>query len=161
MALVSAPLQGALLGLFKTGTPVAMVAAQKMAEAYTNYCRTGLFGTSVPTILPSATALLQTTLLSAMSTPAAGTPSKFAKAWADGVQAFWLAPPVAVLGVQSGVVTAIPGAAALSGILTALFANPMNTAVSVAAQLASALDTATKTTVATLAPPPATLVTIA
>lgn len=161
MALVSAPLRTALVGLFKNGTPVAMDAALKMADAYTNYCRTGMFGTSIPTILPGATSLLQTTLLGAMATPAAGTPAKFAKAWADGVLAFWLTPPVAVLGVQSGVVTAIPGAAALTGILTPLFANPTNTAEAVAAQLASALDTATKTTIATLAPPPATLVTIA
>jgi hypothetical protein len=153
-------MQQVFLSLFQTGTPVAMDAATKMANAYTNYCRTGLFGTSVPTILPGATALLQATLLNAMATPVSGTPAKFAQAWANGVQAFWLAPPVAVLGVQSGVVTAIPGATALTGILTTLFANPANPAAVVAAQLASALDTATKTAIATVAPPPATMVPI-
>jgi hypothetical protein len=143
--------QGPALG------PVA--AAQQMAKLYAAYAQLGVFGASLPVLTGLEQVLLAQTLATTFASPGPN-PAAFGQAWATGLLTFWLLPPVVVAGAQAGAVTAIPGTLALPASLGALVASPFNTAPSAASTLALALHTATLTCLATVAPPPGTVVSI-
>lgn len=133
--------------------------AKKMAEIYARYASQGAFGASLPQFTGAEKAVLASTLAVVFAS-AAPNPAAFGTAWSTGLTTFWLAPPIIVAGAQAGVVTAIPGAAAVVAALSALVAVPSNTAAAAAAQLSSALHAATMTCIATVAPPPGTVLPI-
>lgn len=137
------------------GTPTsAGDAGSKLAKAYFNYAGGAVFGPNLPT-LTGRDAALGTTLGGSLAVP--GLPATHAAAWGAGLAVFWAAVPVAG-GGQAGVTAPPTGAAALVAALTTLYGNTANTAASAAQGLADALDTCTKTVIATVAPPPGTTI---
>ena len=159
MPLLYPALYQPLVGLFKTGTPVSALAAQQWAQAYVIYTSTALFGPNVPIFTGAEQAAFQAALLPVFVP--VGTAASVAAAIQSAVLAFWSSPPIAVAGpAQAGVVTAVPGAASLGAALTGILSNPLNTAETAAAQIATAIDIATRTAIATVAPPPGTVVPI-
>lgn len=150
----------ALTAVFQSFPPTAALCAAGMASAYSSYAAAGMFGAGVPLITGSNTSAMTALLLAAIASPLTGNPAAFGAAWSAGLTAFWMTPPIVVTGAQSGVVTGIPGAAAVAVPLGAAAANLTNTAPVFAAILAAALHAATLTTLATVAPPPGTIITI-
>jgi len=145
-------------GLFSGPALGAFPAAQKMADIYASYAALGLFGVNKPIFTGAEKTMLANTLAAVFSLPAPN-PAAWGTAWSSGLTAFWLAPPIIVTGpAQAGLVTAIPGALSLIGVLAAQTAAPSNPPPVVAAYLANALHVATLTTLATVAPPPSTIV---
>jgi len=143
----------AFLPLFQNGTPASADAAKRMATAYTAYCQTAVFGGTLPIFTGLEEQLLETTLLVALTAPI-GLPGLFSNAWQIGIKAFWLTPPILTASLAaSGQVGAMPGADSVAGQLTALFANPLNTAELAATELALTLDSATRTLTAVVTPP--------
>jgi hypothetical protein len=159
MALNPASLIQGLTVLFSGPAQSPQAAATQMANLYAAYAALGVFGASTPVFTGSEKQLLASTLAQTFSTPGPN-PAAFGTVWSKGLTAFWLTPPIVVAGVQSGVVTAIPGAATLPASLGALVAIPSNSPATAASKLANALHTATQTVVATVAPPPGTVVPI-
>lgn len=159
MALQPTILSSQFATIFQAYLPSAALAAKQLALTYTAYAQTGQFGASVPTLLPINTAALEQALLGAMVLPAAGSPVLMASAWATGLTGFWL-PGTPVLGPQVGVVNGCAGAALVISPLTAVFSNVFSTAQLTASLMASAIHAATLTTTATVAPPPATVLTL-
>ncbi len=158
MALVPATMVSGFTALFQGGALGAVAGANQMASIYASYAMTGMFGTSLPVFTGAEKGVLASTLAAVFALPAPN-PGAFASAWISGLTTFWLSPPIVVTGAQTGVVTAIVPAS-LTAALGALVATPMNTAAVAAARLAAALHTATLTCMATVAPPPATVVPI-
>ena len=130
-------------------------AANALATAYDSYASGATFGAGAP-VLTGRKSVMASTLAAGMAVP--GAVATFAGAWATAVGSYWTG--VTVAGGQVGTCPTCPGAAGLTAGLTALFSNLANTAASAAAGLASALDTATRTCVATVSPPPGTVVPI-
>lgn len=128
-------------------------AGARMAKAYADYAADAMFGANTPTLTGRESALAST-LGTSLAVP--GLPATHAAAWGLGLAAFWAAVPVAG-PVQAGVTAPPTGAAALVASLTTLFANLANTTDTAAGGLATALDTCTKTVLATVAPPAATV----
>jgi hypothetical protein len=160
MALDSGGLIAALAAVFQAFPPTSATCASGMAAAYTAYASAGMFGSSTIVVTGANTSALEGLLLAAIAVPLTGNPASFGAAWAAGLTAFWTAPPIAVTGGQTGVVTAIPGAPAVAGAITAAAAVLGNTAPGFAAVLGGVLHTATLTTTATVAPPPGTVLPI-
>jgi len=152
VALNTPGLTQAFVGIFSTPSPVAAEVASKLANAYTAYAQTGLFGVSAPVITPANTSALYGPLFAAIATPLAGTPLNFGLAWAAGVAAFWSPVPVAG-GSGAGVAIPPPGAAALGSSIPAIVAVPLPSSVAAATAIAAAVDVATRTTTALLTIP--------
>lgn len=153
---LGASLAADLEAVFASMPGSAADAADALAQAYDNYAAGATFGGGAP-VLTGRKAAMAGTLAGGMVVP--GAAATFAAAWASAVGAYWTG--VAVAGAQTGTCPTCPGAASLTGTLTPVFANLANTAGSCAAALAGALDTATRTCVATVTPPPGTVVPIA
>jgi hypothetical protein len=145
----------AFVAIFAAPQPTPAVAAQKMAQAYFSYASAGTFGPNLP-VLAGRDSALQSTLLGAIAAPAAGSPATFGAAWNTGLLAFWAAVPVT--GAQVGVTA--PPTAPCTPAVTAAVSNPVLPAAAVAAALATALHTCTLTVLATVAPPPSTVIPI-
>lgn len=136
------------------GTPTSPTdAGQKLAAAYFNYAGGALFGSCAPTLTGRDTALAST-LGTSLAVP--GLAATHAAAWGAGVTTFWTGVAVAG-GGQAGVTAPPTGAAALVATLTTVFSTTGNTASAAAQALADALDLCTKTVLATVAPPPGTV----
>jgi hypothetical protein len=136
------------------GTPTSTTdAGQKLAKAYFDYAGAAMFGSCVPTVTGRDSALA-TTLGGSLTLP--GAAATHAAAWGAGLATFWASVPVAGAG-QAGVTAPPAGAAALVTALTTLFSTTGNTASAAAQGLSDALDTCTKTVLATVAPPPGTV----
>jgi hypothetical protein len=134
--------------------------AAKMAQIYFQYASQGIFLANKPAFTGSEQGVLASTLAAVFALPAPN-PAAFGTAWAAGVMAFWLSPPIVVAGpVQAGLVTTAV-TASIPAALAALVASPSNPAPAAAAQLAAALHAATMTVIATVAPPPSTMIPIA
>ncbi len=153
MALDASSLATALQAVFDASPATPADAADAFASAYNTYAGAGRFGTNVPA-LTGRKAALAATLATSLALP--GLPGTFAAAWASGVNAFWTAVAVASPLPQAGTTAGCPGASTLTGSLSTLFANLTNTSATCAAGMATALDTATKSVIATVAPPPST-----
>lgn len=145
MALIPSVLIGQLAGAFAAPVRDASTAARRHAIAYECYARSAMAGAFPWAATGAERERLVQSLLGAMIP--AGSGPQMAGAWAQGLLAFWLAPPV-VFG--AGVVTAFPGQPALAAALTAAFSNPNNTAATAAVSVSQALDAATRTILVTL-----------
>jgi hypothetical protein len=159
MTLDPSALTDALADAFGGEPATAAAAADNLAAAYFDYASGAQFVPCLPTLLPLQQTTMAATLLGAIATPASGTPATFATAWATAVGAFWVGVAVAG-GGQAGTTPGCPGAAALTGTLTTLFANTNNSLATTASGLSSALSTATLTVTATVSPPPGTVLPI-
>lgn len=159
MALNPAQLTLGFTAILQAFLPSGALVAKQMALAYMAYAQGGQFGASVPTLLPTHTLALEGPLVGALLLPQGGNPANLAAAWAAGVLAFWL-PGTPVLGAQVGTVIGCPGSAALSGTLLPAFSNVFSTAPLTASLMAAAIHAATITTTATVAPPPATVLSL-
>ena len=126
MALVSATLESGLAGVFAAKLPAVAQVAQQMASVYTSYASAGMVGTGTVVITPANTLAMRNAFLAVLSLPA-GTPASFANAWSVGLLAFWMSPPVAVVGAQSGIVTVPPAAAVVIAPITAAVLNLAST----------------------------------
>lgn len=153
MPLVSKILEAGLLKVFKAQKGLsASDAAKGWADAYDSYAKMATAG-GIPAVLTGAEALgLEKKLFAVLSAPKTAVPGKIALAWATGVVSFWSAPPVSFGPGKVAV-----AAAALSIItpgLSSVFANTKITAEGCAAQMASTLDSATKTILVLMPVPP-------
>lgn len=154
MPLVVADLIAGLTAVFQTMNPDGATTSQKIALEYDKYARKGVATPGLPVIPPTQMQALAAPLTAAMGSPG-GTPATVAQAYGVGIQAYWLSPPVPFVGgPAAGVVTAIPGAPVVVPQITAALSNLKNTAATVAQQIGTALDSATRTVLVTYATPP-------
>lgn len=154
MPLVVSGLASELAAVFASKPPSGAVAAQKIAAAYDNYCKAGLAGGIPPIFTGTEAKRMEGPLAGALASPN-GTAAAVGAAFATGVNAYWLTPPVPFAAPPiAGVVTAVPGAAAVAAAVTGALSNLSNTEGSIGAQIAAALDLATKTVLVTFATPP-------
>ena len=153
MPLVSKILESGLLSVFKAQDGLsASDAAQKWAKAYADYAQMAMAG-GIPGVLTGAEAKgLESKLYGVLSSPKSATAGTIALAWATGVVSFWSAPPVS-FGPGKVIVAALALPIITPG-LTAVFSNTKNSPDSCAAQMASTLDTATKTVIVLMPVPP-------
>lgn len=157
MALSQQNLAASLKAIFVSSQPSAADAANALASAYVSYASQGMVGASKLEVPSAKKTAMAAALLAVLSLPL-GNPATVAGAWSAAVAAFWAGIPV--IGVQSGSVTACPGAASLIASLTVVFSNPLNTADIAAQGMAAALHAATLTATATVAPPAGTVLTV-
>lgn len=164
MPLVVSKLAADLQKIFASRPSNHAIAAQKIAQAYDAYCKKGLAG-GVPPLLTGAEAKRFEGILVPVLISSSGTAVTVGAAFASGIQSYWLTPPVVFTAPPIlGVVTLMPGATGAAALITAALSNLANSEASCAAQIASALDVATKTVLATFSAPlpvppvPATLV---
>ncbi len=154
MALVSASLTASLTQVFSSASDQGAVKAQEIAQAYQTYALPAMAGVLLPIFVGVEGQALAAKLIPVMQ-QSTDSPSDLANALADGVEAFWLLPPVPfAAGPVAGVVTSFPGKGALAGALVAALSSPSQDGASVASGVASALDAGTRTVIVTFAPPP-------
>jgi hypothetical protein len=160
MALNPSTLQSGFLQLFTTNKPqTPQQAAEMMASIYDSYAQTAMAGPALPIFPGTGKLALQNLLLPAIATPLVSVPPLLAAAWGAGLLAYWNAPPVPFVGpAVAGAVAVAAGVSLCIPLLTACYVNPANTAQSAAAQMASALDAATRTVIVAIVPPPGTTV---
>lgn len=149
MPLVLSTLQKPLELLFTKGTGVSAESATTMANAYAAFVSTALFGAAVPVFTGAEAQLMKVTLLASMN-PFVPNPVGLGTAWAAGIQAFWLTPPIVCVGGTPGTVTAVPGAASLPAAMLAVTSVPSQPASVAAAGMAACIQAATMTAIATL-----------
>ena len=137
--------------VFDSSPASAQAAANALAAAYHSYCSGAQFGASLPTLTTAQRDAMAATLAAALTVP--GLPATAAGAYGTALTAYWTSIPVAG-GSGTGVTTPPTGTAAMVGALTACFLNLANTKGSAAASIATALDTCTRTVIATLTLPP-------
>jgi hypothetical protein len=160
MALFPGSMVEGFTQLFTSGLPqTSQDSAQKMASIYHQYAQTATAGPALPLFTGLETDALQALLTAALAVPQVGAPSVIAAAWGSGLVSYWNTPPVLFAGVSvAGSVTVAAGCLSAIPVLTTLYLNAFNTPETAAAQMASALDIATRTVLVTLAPPPGTVV---
>ena len=154
MPLNPAQLQTEILKLSTTNKPQnAAEAANKIAAAYEQYTLTAV-AAGFPLLAPGpGRAGMASGLIGAFST-LPGAPPLVAQGFFAMVNLYWLGATFAAVPFP-GIVAAPPaGASALIPTLSGLLANPLNPAELYAAQLALALDAATRTVLVTLPQPP-------
>lgn len=162
MVLDPTALASDLAAVFASYPATPKDSADGLAAAYYSYAQSATFATSIPAIIPAKRDAMAATLQAAIANPLVGLPATFAGAFAASVALFWAAVPVATVpsGIPAGATNGCPGAGGLTASLSLVFANPLNTAVTCAAGMAAALQIATLTTTATVAPPTGTIVPI-
>ncbi len=140
--------------VFDSQPATLIIAADGLAAAYLNYVQGCTFGASVP--VPPLGSTQQNAMAGTLATALAlpGIPATPAAAYAAALGVWWAVVPC-VGGSGTGNTAGCPGAGAAVAILAAVFANLANTAASAALGIATALQTATLTVVATLTLPPA------
>jgi hypothetical protein len=147
-------LTAGIVSVLKSQPSTGALAAKKLALEYDKYCKTAMAPPALP-IFTGVEAMSLEGPLAAVFSGGTGPAPAVAQAWATGIQAYWLAPPVMFVGGPvSGVATAMPGAPASIAPITAALTNLGNTEETFAQQLATALDIATKTVLVTFATPP-------
>lgn len=159
MPLVPTILQNEFLRVFKsTKNNTADSVARDLAGAYESYAQwASAGGIAFPAFTGLERLKLEKTLLAVMSFPKTSTSVATATALANGVMAFWQAPPVIFGPATPGVVTMAAGVApAILAPAIPLLSNPSNPTELVALSLATIVDAATRTVLVTLTlPPPA------
>ena len=155
MPMVSRQLAAALLQIMKALERDEAKNARKWADAYADYAKPALAGPAIPQFTGTEAAKIAQFLQVTMKTPSP-TSSNFALALANGVEAFWLLPPVVFTPPGgAGAVTAFPGKPALIAGLTAALSAPQPEA-SAAEAIAAQLDVASRTVTVTYTIPPGT-----
>lgn len=160
MALVQAALAGRLTGIFGQPGNNAAAKAAEWASAYNAYALPAMAGVLLPTFVGVEQAAFLGNIAPVFNNPN-GTVAQFANALASAVEAFWLLPPVLFAGpAVAGAVTAFPGKGALVAQLIGILSNQYQDVGTPAQQIATALDTATRTVIVTFAPPPGSTTTL-
>jgi hypothetical protein len=160
VALVQAVLAGRLTSIFSQPGDNAAVKASEWASAYQTYALPAMAGVLLPAFLGIEQDAFLATIAPIFNNPN-GTVAQFANALANAVEAFWLLPPVLFAGpAVAGAVTSFPGKGALVAQLTGILSNQYQDAGTPARQIATALDTATRTVIVTFAPPPGSTTTL-
>lgn len=155
MPLVAATLIKQVADAFKAQAAPTEV-AQKIAEAYEAYARTGMAAAALPVLTGAEKTVYANTIAAAIASPQTGNPALFAQALALGAMAFWTLPPVIFSTPPLvGAATVMPGAPAAQAAMTAALSNisPGNTEDVVAQAIGTALDIATKTCVVVFSAP--------
>ena len=159
MALIKSSLESALVVALSASPASSIAAAKGMADAYATYAGAAMAGVTLPVFTGLEKNALMSQLIAAIAVPLVGSPATLATAWSSGVSAFWLTPPVVFVGPGlAGTVSGFTGQSALQSSLQTAFLMLTNSISQTAALMASALDVATKTVQATIAPPPGTIV---
>jgi hypothetical protein len=128
-------------------------AAKAFADAYANYASAAMAGPSTPIFTGAEKALMMTTLMGALSPQ--GQAMTFAMAIQNAVMAYWTAPPVMFAPApHPGMCLVMPGAAMIGPGIAGALANLKNTYDSIANQMATIIDAATKTALVTFIVPP-------
>ena len=149
MPLIPSILQKGLSDIAENYPDSASDAANKMAKAYADYARGAVAGGLPITLTGGEEKRLAAALLSAFA-GGNGTPATGAMAWAAGLTAFWLSPPV-VFG--AGVVTVALFPAVVPAVLGSIAA-PSSDKSPPIAQVVQGLDTATRTVLVLIPPSP-------
>ena len=158
--LIQPVLAGALTRVLGSPSDQAARKAQEWAQAYRDYAITAMAGILLPIFTGLEQAAMVSMLLPVMTNFNTTTP-QFARALAGGVESFWLLPPVLFSGgVLAGAAALFPGKEPLAAMLTVIMSRPQDRYEGVAQQIATALDTATRTVVVNFAPPPGSTVTL-
>jgi hypothetical protein len=153
MPLNKATLAKDIADVFKSQPDSGAVAAQKIAAAYDTYCKAGQALPGLPIFTGTEAKRFEAPIAAALSAMAGA--SGVAAAFMAGFMAYWMSPPVMFSGGPAmGVVTAAPGGAAITGVLSGALANVQNTEDLIGDMIATALDTATKTVLVTYTTPP-------
>jgi len=162
MALLLPTLTGGLIGAMNQPSDQGAVKAQQWAMAYNTYALTATAGVMLPVFVGIEVQALAAQLASVMTNPN-GTAAQFANAFATGIEAFWLLPPVpfAAVPIPAGAVTSFPGKPVLIADLISIFSSTTDQTAKVAIDIATALDTATRTVIVTFAPPPGSTINLA
>jgi len=155
MALLLPALTSQLVVAMQQPSDQGAAKAQEWARAYTTYAATAQAAALFPVFVGVEGQALAGHLTRVMTNPN-GTAAQFASAFASGIEAFWLLPPVVFTGGGAGAVSLFPGKSALVGLLTSVFSSFTDQTAAKAAEVASALDTATRTVIVAFGPPPTT-----
>lgn len=155
MPLIMATLQAGLVQVFKSQPSTPTDAANKIAAEYDKYCKNAMAAPGLPVFTGAEKTAFEGLILAALSLGENGSAQAVAQAFGDAVNAYWMLPPVPFVGgPATGMVTAIPGAMAIVAPLAAALGNTNNTEDSIALQIATQLDIATKTVLVTYTTPP-------
>lgn len=159
MALLVSTLVSGLVSVFQRPMQSPVESAQAWAAAYQAYAATAQAAALLPVFTGTELSRMGGVLTRVMSQrqPSA---AMFASILADGVEAFWMLPPVpfATPGA-AGAVVLFPGKVALVGALLSTLSGPRQ-ASAAATSVAQALDAATKTVTVSFSPPPGGLATL-
>jgi len=154
MPVVVAQLASGLANVFRGQPGNGALAAMLIAGEYDAYCQAAMAPPGLPILTGAGKSALQGILTGALAS-SSGAAANVAQAFSTGIMAYWMSPPVMFVGgPASGVVTAMPGAPAVIGPITAALSNTMNSEDTIGQLIAAALDTATKTVLVTYATPP-------
>jgi hypothetical protein len=154
MPMVSRQLAASLLQIMRALEKDEAKNAKSWADAYAKYAKPALAGPAIPQWTGGEASKMVPMLQSAMKTPSPAS-SNFALALANGVEAFWLLPPVIFTPPGgAGAVTAFPGKPGLIAGLTAALSAPQPEAAAAEA-IAAQLDLASRTVTVTYTIPPA------
>lgn len=160
MALVLPVLSVELTRIFGQPGDNAAAKASEVASAYQTYATPAMAGVLLPTFTGSEQPAFMGKLLPVFSN-SNGTAVQFANALASAVETYWFLPPVPFAGPSvAGAVTGFPGKPGLIAQLIGILSNQYDNAAQPAADIAGALDTATRTVIVTFAPPPASTATL-
>jgi hypothetical protein len=152
MPLNLSPLASELEGVFSSEPPNGSVAAQRIAQAYDNYCKAGLAGGIPPVFTGTEAKRLEGPLANALNSKSSA--ASVASAFASGLTAYWLQPPVIFAAPPVlGAATVIPGAQPMVNPLTGVLKNLSNGRPVAANKIAAELDKATKTVLVTFTAP--------
>lgn len=156
MALDKNKLKDSLLYILQAGTSPAATpcdpltaeqAAQKWVDAYADYAADAKGLTFSPTITDLSKSTMKSVLQGYFEAVLVATASGAASAIATALTAFWLVPPVAF--PPTVLVTAVGGTSSLTSDLLGVFGSRAGSADDKADQLATAIDTFTKTVTVT------------
>lgn len=160
MALLQPVLAGRLTQIFSQPGDNAAVKASEFAAAYQTYALPAMAGVLLPVFTGTEMSLFLSKIIPVFNNPKS-TSVQFANALASAVETFWFIPPVPfTLLPVAGAVTGFPGKPALVSQLVGILGNQYQQAVQPAQDIATALDTATRTVIVTFAPPPGSTATL-
>lgn len=155
MTLVAATLAVGLANVFRSQPVIGADAANKIANEYDIYCKMALAPPGAPVFTGMEKNTFEGLIAAALATADTGSAAMVATAFANAVQAYWLAPPVQFSGGPAiGMVTAVPGAQSIVGPLSSALSNTQNTEDIIGQIIATQLDIATKTVLVTFTAPP-------
>lgn len=153
MPLVVASLSAGLAAVFASMPPDGATAAMKIAIEYDKYCKTAMAPPGLPVFTGGEVKALEGILAGALAS-SNGSAAMVASAYSQGILSYWMMPVPFVGGPASGVVSSMPGAGAAIGPIMGALSNLGNTPETIGAQIAAALDAATRTVLVVYATPP-------
>lgn len=141
MPLVPIILEKGILDLMTNQPKSVQEAARKLADIYAKYAQFAVVAGTPAAFTGLEARQMERRLASGFRNPKSGNPSRGGGGIIGGIQAFWLAPPVAF---GYGPASLFTGAPVLGSCLSASFRNPRVPAGLAAKKLANCLDKATR-----------------